>query len=151
MLAVDVMTPNPRTVRVDDSVESAIEALQVMEVRHLPVVDEDGELVGMVSDRDLSPYSPGASEGDMGEDAVVARARRRVAEVMQGDVISVDTEAELTDVIDQILDQKIGAVPVVDGEGHPVGIVSYIDILRVVAPATTDLEPPPKSAREETP
>src|SRR5512132_461328 len=62
--AAELMTENPRTAQVDDSVGEAVEIFQTMDFRHLPVVDEQGELVGMLSDRDLRalelPYSQDA-------------------------------------------------------------------------------------------
>ena len=50
---------------------------------------------------------------------------------MTGSVLSVDSEAPLTDAVELMLEHKIGAVPVVDADGKLVGIVSYMDVLRV--------------------
>lgn len=62
--AAELMTENPRTVRANDSVGEAVEVLQATDFRHLPVVDEQGDLVGMLSDRDIRalelPYSQDA-------------------------------------------------------------------------------------------
>lgn len=49
----DVMTPNPKTVKLNDSVSGAIESMVKGGYRHLPVVDEDGFLTGMLSIRDF--------------------------------------------------------------------------------------------------
>ena len=53
MIAADIMTDNPRTIRSTDPVSDAVDLLHSMNVRHLPVVDGRGQLIGMLSDRDL--------------------------------------------------------------------------------------------------
>lgn len=124
-LAIDIMTNDPRTIREDESVTDALELLEQLDVRHLPVVDDEGNLVGMLSDRDLRPLR---SERD-DEDAI-RRARTPVADVMTSAVVSVTSDAELEEVVELMLEHRIGAIPVVDGEGQVVGIVSYVDVLR---------------------
>jgi acetoin utilization protein AcuB len=110
------MTVHPATIRDDAPVSEAQQRLHELDVRHLPVIDESGSLVGMLSDRDLRSASPG----------------RSVIEVMTNDVLSVDLEADIAEIIDLMLDHRIGAVPVVDGDGMLAGIVSYVDILRAI-------------------
>lgn len=125
--AADLMTENPRTVREEDSVADALEILEQLDVRHLPVVDEEGNLVGMLSDRDLRPIR---SERD--EEDEVRRARTPVTDLMTSAVVSVTPDAEMEEIVELMLDHRIGAVPVVNGEGQVVGIVSYVDILRAL-------------------
>jgi acetoin utilization protein AcuB len=123
MIAADVMTENPKTILATDPLRDALEILQALEIRHLPVVDDDDDLVGMVSDRDLAPLLrtyDGASD-------------RKVAQLMSSDVVSVGLDAELREVIETLLEQRIGAVPVVDGDGKIAGIISYVDLLRTYA------------------
>jgi len=130
MNARDIMSANPVVVRVDTSIAEALEVLQSAEVRHLPVV-EDGEVVGMLSDRDFRAayLSPLADEAAL--DKLKARMRASVNTIMSADVVSVAPEADLSEIIDCMLENKIGAVPVVDERNDElVGIVSYVDILR---------------------
>jgi CBS domain-containing protein len=119
----EVMTNNVRYVEVDDSLHEAIAAMHDLDVRHIPVLDE-GELVGILSDRDLRAYEAAVGEDDP-ENLEVP-----VAEVMNTNVQTVGPEAELVDVIDLMVEHRIGAVPVVDASTRDlVGIVSYIDVL----------------------
>lgn len=132
MNAADLMTENPRTIRPTDPVSEAIDALQSMEIRHLPVVDDEGNLVGMLSDRDLGPLMRSFTEGADAERMILPLSQRRVVDFMSADVVSVDPDADVADVIETMLEQRIGAVPVVDGEGDVVGIISYVDVLRAL-------------------
>lgn len=126
MLAHEVMTENPRTIRESDTIGEAILVLETMDVRHLPVVDSQGNLVGMLSDRDLRPIMRSF------EDAA-AQSLTPVAEIMTAGPITVEVDSDIKEVIETILEQRVGAVPVVDGDGNIAGIISYVDLLRVFA------------------
>ncbi len=130
LIARDLMTDAPATVTPATTLRRAVEILQTLDIRHLPVVNEDGELIGMLSDRDLRalsiPYF-------MGSDCVGSKALDgRVSSIMSGDTLSVDAETDIAAVVDLMLENTIGAVPVTGEDGALVGIVSYIDILRNV-------------------
>ncbi len=130
MLVTEIMTPSPRVVRDTARIADAVDILQSMPIRHLPVVDEDGSLVGMLSDRDLGPMMRNSTNG---AEAPLDLSSRTVADFMSGDVVSVDIEADVTEAVEKILEERVGAVPVIDGDGQVVGIVSYVDILRALA------------------
>jgi CBS domain-containing protein len=64
--------------------------------------------------------------------ALDAALDRPMEDFMQGDVLSVDEDTDVAEVIDTMIDQRIGALPVVDAHsGRLCGIVSYVDILKV--------------------
>jgi acetoin utilization protein AcuB len=140
MIAVDIMTVNPRTIRSTDSLGQALEVLQSLEVRHLPVVDELGHLVGMLSDRDLGSLVRVFTEGAEAERLTLPLNTRSVAEVMSSFPISVASDADILEVIDQMLEERIGAVPVVDDAENVIGIISYVDVLRSFAASVEELE-----------
>jgi CBS domain-containing protein len=130
MTVREVMTKTPLSVNTRTTVAQAWEVLQSMDVRHLPVVNEDRELVGIVSDRDFgtTPWPNLEMNQVFGPRRI--RLEQPVTAIMSADVISTDPDADLRDVVDLLLDNKIGAVPVTSPEGHVVGIVSYLDVLR---------------------
>ncbi|WP_437899889.1 CBS domain-containing protein [Sorangium sp. So ce124] len=129
--AARLMTETPRTVRVDDPIGEAVDVLQTTDFRHLPVVDELGELVGMLSDRDLRGLQLPCAEDTAAVDAALQKARVPVSMMMMSsNVVSVGPDADVTELMELMVDNKIGAVPVVDGEGALLGIVSYVDVFR---------------------
>ena len=130
MVVKEVMTSNPVSADADASIGDVINQLFELDVRHLPIVDE-GELVGIVSDRDVRAYlTPSLSElSDVGEAA--QQLGRAVSTVMNSNLITVHPESDLSEVVDLMLDHKVGALPVVSPESRElVGIVSYMDILK---------------------
>lgn len=130
MVLEDIMTANPITAAPDWTVRQAFETLHDNDFRHLPVVHND-ELVGMVSDRDLQRYvtpTTAAIEDPSQSRALLDEA---IADVMHGDVHALNSESDVEEAIALMVEQRIGAVPVVSPiEGALVGIVTYIDVLR---------------------
>lgn len=130
MIVQEIMTPNPATVEVTETVGTVIEVLNDLDIRHLPVID-NGILVGMVSDRDLRDFTLPTMVGFSNPDQAADRLKRPVSEIMYSDVITVGSESEVSELAEIMIDHKIGAVPVCDQiEGRLIGIVSYVDVLR---------------------
>ena len=126
-LARDVMHKRLLTVGPETSLREAIEKLVRAEVRHLPVVDTDGRVVGMLSDRDLRTAVGDPREAMDNESLLIERAT--VEQVMRTAVVVVQEDASIVEIADAFLDERIGAVPVVDADEVLVGIVSYVDVL----------------------
>jgi CBS domain-containing protein len=129
--AADIMTTHPRTLRPSDTVARAIELLRSVSFRHLPVVDDEGKVIGMLTDRNIEalvePYAAAHHEivGTM-----LVRARAPVAALMSRTAVQAPPDTPIARVIRLLLDHRIGAVPIVDPGGKLVGIVSYQDVLR---------------------
>lgn len=135
MVAEDLMTRDPMTAEPNTTIGEAIQMMRELDVRHLPVV-QSGELIGMLSDRDLR----GVSFVDVMEDTDLTALRRRldgaVSEVMNSDLLQVTVETEVAEIVELMLEHRIGAIPVVEtGSNELIGIVSYIDVLRAAARA----------------
>jgi len=132
MIARDIMTESPVTISPSTTVVEAAEILLDNEIRHLPVV-EGRELVGMISDRDLRGlYIPRFEDEDALRDAQ-ARYDAPISTLMTPDVVSLEPDADLQEIIGQLLEQKVGAIAVTDAStGDLLGIVSYVDVLRAL-------------------
>lgn len=130
MIAKDLMSENPTTIQESAAVGAVIEIFQEQGFRHLPVL-RGSELVGMLSDRDLRSLMVPKLVDDAGLTELQARYSATVSELVSRDVVKVNPDADAGDIIDLMLEYKVGAVPVVDeGSGDLLGIVSYVDILR---------------------
>lgn len=142
MDAEDIMVTEVVTVRSDDSVGTALEILSELDVRHLPVLD-DGELVGMLSDRDLRTLGVYRLRDLESVDRVARLARLTVADIMSADVVSVEGSADVREVIDLMIEEHIGAVPVCEPHTRQlVGIISYVDVLKAASRMLDEREAP---------
>jgi acetoin utilization protein AcuB len=142
LTAHDLMTEDPKTISTNATLHQAVWLLQSLDVRHLPVVDEDGTLVGMLSDRDVRGLAIPEFVGTEYIGKIQMALQAPVSSMMSSNVISVNVEADAAEIIDLMLDQKIGAVPVLDADGTLVGIVSYMDILREMSVYDDDADKP---------
>ncbi len=101
-------------------------------IRHLPVIDEEGRLVGIVSDRDLRSVIPYGLEKEDDDEHVRRKLEEvRVGEVMTPSPYTISENATLQDALLQFMRFNVGAFPVVDGQNRVVAIVSYRDLLRL--------------------
>lgn len=116
-----------------NSLRELLNAMNERDVRHIPIV-EHGELVGMVSDRDLRLYL-GEIFTDLSEHSSQrVRLETPARDIMQEKPISVSPTADGSEMVELLLENKIGALLVVEpGLGALRGIVSYEDILQAVA------------------
>ena len=132
MIARDLMTADPLTVTAEATIAEVWDLMREADVRHIPVVQAEA-LVGMVSDRDLARVDILRLLKVEGAAALREELATPIVRVMSSDVIAVGPDAEIGEVIDLLIDHKIGAVPVLREETREVlGIISYVDVLRAL-------------------
>jgi CBS domain-containing protein len=138
------LTPSPATVtRVEVAMKRdpatvppyapLLEAVGIMvdrEVRHVLVVDDARRVIGIVSDRDVRTAI--GDPLDALRQELTELEELKVASVMTTEVITVRDDARLSDVARQFVDERIGALPVVDSKDRLVGLVSYVDVIRAL-------------------
>jgi len=125
-MTTDVITIHPET-----SIAEASELLVRNRVRHLPIIDEDGKLLGIVTDRDIRSAMP--SSVATGEEAERERervAQRQVKDIMTTKVVTVSPMNTLEDALLLMQQTKVGGFPVVDAHGLLLGIISIRDLMR---------------------
>jgi CBS domain-containing protein len=122
----DLMTTNLITVKLDETLAEAHANMELGVVRHLPVIDDRGRLVGVVSDRDLLAVSH-------------SRRPRRVADVMTRHVVTTQPDAPASQAAGMMLDHKISSVLVVDDHATLVGMVTQTDYLELARRALLGL------------
>lgn len=126
----EVMREEVFSVRQDQSVMEAVDLMASLHLRHVPVVDDHGHVVGVLSDRDI--------RGSLGDPSEVAESwpggagAIRVGLLMTSAPIVIGSEAPLSEAIDLLLRRRVGALPVVDQAGRLTGILSYVDVIRAL-------------------
>lgn len=120
--AEDVMTQPPVTASMDTNLREISKLMVEKRVGSVLIVDEDGKLRGIVTERDIVF---GCAEGWNAEE-------RRAWEVMTENPIAVKPNENILDVIKKMRDLNVRHMPVVDDEGRPVGVISARDVLDMV-------------------
>jgi CBS domain-containing protein len=123
------MTRNPATVMPNDGLKDAAWKMERGHFRHLPVVDEQGKLLGMLTDRDVRLIRPSLALVSK-EDAMVQLWSISVQQAAVFDPIKVRPETTLKEAADLMLRWQVGGLPVVDERDKLLGIITYTDLLR---------------------
>ncbi len=129
-----IMTRDPIAVMPDEPLLDAAARMVQRGTRHLPVIDGLGRVVGILSDRDVRT-AIGNPLGVLDEDGPTARlGRLKVEDAMTPSPRIANEHEHLSQAISAFLDERFGALPIVDDEQHLVGMLSYLDVLTRVAP-----------------
>ena len=140
MLVRNWMSPDPVTVEPATDVGEARRLMRYYGVRHLPVVDEQGHVVGMVSDRDVriddAEVRRLASMGRVGE----ATGDGQIVEaVMSSPVHTVGADEPVEAAARQMLSRRVSALPVVDADRRMQGVITTTDcLLASLSPASAE-------------
>jgi CBS domain-containing protein len=114
----DLMSTALITIRDTETIAAAQTEMKLGSIRHIPVVDEKQNLIGILSSRDVL--------------AALAKGKKsvRVGEYMTRKVVSVRPATSIGEAIDLLLEHRFGSLPVVEADGHLIGIVTETDFLR---------------------
>jgi len=142
MRAAEIMTTGVVTVRPSTHVKDVAALLVARGINAAPVVDEHGELVGIVSEADLvmlegqpDPLRHAIPAADLGGRK---DAPRTAGQVMTRRVVALPEDSDVAEVARLMLERRIKQIPIVSGN-RVVGIVSRRDILKVLARSDTDI------------
>jgi acetoin utilization protein AcuB len=125
------MTPKVITIDQEASLFDAHEMMAKHTIRHLPVVDADNRLIGIVTDRDLRsalPYHLFKTPEKLIEKENFDELK--IKDIMTKDPFAVSPTDTIQDALLLIQEKRVGAFPVVDDEGKLKGIISVRDLLR---------------------
>lgn len=126
MLVKDLMSEIPATVMPQDSLQHALKLMAEHKHRHLVVVEENGLVVGIVSDRDLAlVYDPENMTASKWEALTVRQ-------VMSAEPVTIGSTAAVSDAARLLLKSAVSALPIVDN-GQLVGVFSDRDFTRYFA------------------
>lgn len=128
----DLMQTKVHSLRRNDKLSLADDLMKQERIRHLPVLDEDGELAGILSQRDLFR---GALLRALGYGARAEEHMLRtvvVKEAMTEPVYTTSPDTSLREAAALMLKHRIGCLPVVD-QGRLAGIISESDLVRLIA------------------
>ena len=128
MNVIDIMTPNPITVRYERPLRDALELMEAHHIKHLPAISGSGHVAGVISDRDCryALNSPFIMRERWQDDALINHVQIRA--VMSAAPIVVEPHAPAVEAARLMLTHEIGCLPVMRGETL-VGILTRSDLL----------------------
>ena len=129
MLVGDRMSKHPLTISQDESISQAHRYMQDQKIRHLPVMDKAGNMVGVVTEDDLLKAEPSGVTLLSVWEIHSLLEKIKVRDVMIREVITTGEDVPIEEAAHIMLDRKIGCLPVVR-DGRLVGIITESDIFR---------------------
>ena len=132
----DIMTREPYTLGPDDSLTDARNLMALHHVRHVPVVSNDGTILGLVSHRDVLAASDSSV---LARDGSGKEASGALSSIMTSPVKTVDEHDSLRGTALRLQQERIGCLPVTR-KGSLVGIISDSDFVAVAAHLMEQLE-----------
>ena len=121
----DMMKTDLFVLNENDTIKNASDIMKLEKIRHIPIVDKDYRLVGLVTHRDLLralAFKPGSIQ---------------IKEIMRKEVKAVGPDTPLKGAIDVMIVNKFGCLPVVDANRKLLGIVTEIDLLKTLYDIST--------------
>jgi acetoin utilization protein AcuB len=123
------MTVNPVTVTVDATLPDIARLMHDKKIRRVPVMDKNGKLAGIISDRDVRENMPSPATTLSKWEINTLLDKLRASEIMTSPVLVTAPDCPLEEAARVLLEKKIGALPVVK-DGDLVGIVTETDFFR---------------------
>lgn len=128
-VVADIMTRRVVTLIETQGLQPIAPGMQRYRFRHLPVIDEEGKLVGLVTQRDILRASASDLEDDAAGRTQSLHERFTVADVMTRDVVTVGPDTPLAQAGRLLWERKLGCLPVTEDDGVLVGIVTEADFV----------------------
>jgi CBS domain-containing protein len=137
----DIMTEKVVSLQEQDNLGKVMKVMQEGKFRHIPIVDEQNELIGIVSDRDVLRVLP-FRKGQRKPQSDVFRAElfdvepnepvihQQVYRIMNRDVIHVQQVHSFYDAVKILHDKKISCLPITDNNNKLIGIATITDVMR---------------------
>jgi acetoin utilization protein AcuB len=133
MLVKERMTSPALTVTPDTTFQDALKLMRDHRFRRIPVVDHEGKLIGIVSERDLLHASPSPATSLSVWEVNYLLWKLKVADIMTHHVITISQDAPIEDAANLMVTRKIGGLPVVNNACQVVGVITETDIFKAFA------------------
>lgn len=131
MIVEEVMQTNVHTLSPDDTIATALQLCRDYKIRHIPITNEKGALVGLVTDRDIKDATPSILQKETGEEEL----NKPLHLIMKENVITGHPLDFIEDIAAALYEHNISCIPVVQN-GDIVGILTETDVLHTFVELT---------------
>ena len=136
MLVGNWMSKDPVSVKPDTSMMRASKIMKDKRVRGLSVVDDQGVLLGIVTDRDIKEASPSKATTLDVHELYYLLSEIKVGDIMSTNLVTIGVDESVEKAAMLIMEHKIGGLPVVDKDGKLLGIITQTDVFNVIISIT---------------
>ena len=130
-LVSDLMIRNVLTHKADDTLEQAEQTMGGHQIRHIPVIDNDGKVVGLLSQKEFLAEAFRITDKFGAHLLKIYLAQTQIAAVMRQDMAMVPADMDLKEAGSALLQKRSGCILVVDAEQKLLGILSSQDFVRL--------------------
>lgn len=131
LVVADIMTIDPIVIGIDASLEAAAGLMSANSISGLPVIDDTGALVGVISQTDLVAVM----ESPIGRLIRTKSSGLRVGELMTSPAVTIPLSGSLVEAARVMVASRVHRLVAIDDDGHPVGVLSAFDFVTLVAEA----------------
>ena len=132
MKITKLMSANVTCVNLDDRLSVVRQLFIRYKFHHLMVVNNENELVGVISERDYLKATNSNIELQSASNKDLAMLNKRVHQIISKAVVSINSETSFAEAINIFHDYKVSCLPVVNDDNNPVGIITWRDIIRLL-------------------
>jgi CBS domain-containing membrane protein len=146
----DLMSTNLFTLKEHDSLKAAKSLMRMARIRHIPIVDDDFNFVGLVTHRDILSATVSKLAGIDQKTQDELDAGIPAMGIMRQDAVTVDPDMNLKEAAQILYKNKYGCLPVVE-DGKLIGILTEADFLTLVISLLDAIEGSPEFAPQRPP
>ncbi|GLI85215.1 acetoin utilization protein AcuB [Rossellomorea marisflavi] len=136
MIIEEIMKSNVETLRPDDSIETAIRLMREKKIKHIPIVDDEMKVLGIISDRDVKDAAPSI----LNEQSADFTLKNPVRQIMQQQVITGHPLDFVEEVAALFYEHRISCLPILKAD-KLVGIITETDLLYTLTQLTGANQP----------
>lgn len=121
------------TLSMDAPLSKAKEIFESNKIHHLLIIDDEGLLAGVMTDRDLYKHLSPTIGTNQETHRDTALMQKKVHQIMARNLITSQAQQSLNEAVLLFYDNHISCLPVIDKESKPIGVITWRDILKVLA------------------
>ncbi|QBG37490.1 CBS domain-containing protein [Litorilituus sediminis] len=121
------------TLHLDDDLSKAKDVFNTHNIHHILILDDDNKLAGVITDRDLFKHLSPTVGTSKESPKDISLMQRKMHQIMSRELISAKKEQSLNEAVLLFHDNHISCLPVTNEQGKAIGIITWRDILKVIA------------------
>lgn len=125
LIAQDIMSSPVKTLFENSILEEALNFFKIQRFRHVPILNEQNNLTGIISDRDVFKFY---YEMENKEDLL----KENISKLVKSRVLTASPDTKISEIARIMFDERIGAMPILDSAGVLIGMITRSDILRTI-------------------